>query len=360
LASLEACPCWGGTGETNKAAEEGTRQHEAYATHNIDGLSEKQAEAVLSCISYENKLAEALSGRFEGAAIDTIREGQVQVDDECTTSGYFDTALVPMNRSEYVVELLDCKFGRWPVEPAATNVQGWCYVLGAFRHWPGARTVGMHFLHPYSNTIDFHYFHLNEIPDMLLRVRTIVDRAKTGRTCWRLANPTTQGCMFCGRKALCPKLAEFALKIGKKFAPLAVPECIIPESIMDVHEAGKIKQLEGILSSWCSNVRRTFGLRALEVDGWAPEGYTLSAYKDPKIKDVEGLKQLARNYGVSDEILAAASSISIGPLEDAIKASAARGSKESLAKAFRQEAKDKKLVEDGEIVTRLRATVASE
>lgn len=348
LQYMEACGYWESEKNTKTAASEaGTRQHDA-AEDPIDidnpALEDHEAEAVAGCKKYRDSIL----ARFPGALV--MKEDYVYVDDtkvvdsqgnffNGTTGGYLDLAIISADRK--VANILDWKFGLWSVEPAENNLQGIAYLLGIFRLFPTLEEVTVHFVMPHRDEIDSHTFKRAQFEGLLLRVKTVVARAREytknkAANLWGGANCTTGTCLFCGAKGRCHKITEFALKLGKKYNPLLIPEQLNPSMMFDAKSATQAMEVAQVLEGWAKATRARITANAIEDDAWMPEKYKLVSRQDTLVKNPNAFAAAARKAGVAETAIAAAQKFTVGPIYKGIRDMAARGSKEQAEKEFRE------------------------
>lgn len=334
LGYLEVSPYWTGEQSVNtEASEAGTAQHDAVEHEDIhDGLDDDQAGAVADCINF-GKTRIAL---YPGCTV--IKEDYLPIDDKVvkdaggkefkgTTGGYCDLSLISADQK--TAEIIDYKFGKWSVEDADTNPQGIAYLLGLLNRFPLIETVNVFFLLPHRDEIYQHTFKRTEFDALRLRVTTIVARAQQavldGDT--SKCTPTVSSCLFCGNKGKCEALAGFALKLGKKYAPLIIPAELTP-SLMGVSEhATETIGVAQVLEAWAKAVRTQITLRTIESEDWLPDGYKLRERVDKTLKDWKKLLKFAKAAGISREDRRSAFSVKMTPLNKAISAKAERGQK---------------------------------
>jgi hypothetical protein len=349
LQYLEVSPAWTGEESVNKeASQRGTAQHDASeAPVNIDdpSLEDHEAEAVHMCKTYRDELIAANPG------CTVLVEKYVHIDDEVevdeagnkfpgTSGGYLDLAIITADRKS--AHVVDYKFGLWSVEPAENNLQGIDYLLGLVRDFPTLDDVTVHFLLPHRQEKDIATFKRCQFEALLLRVKTVVARAKKARELakagdFSMCNACTSTCLFCGHKGRCSKLAEFALRLGKKYNPLVIPEEVNPSLLRDPQQAKLSMEIAQLMEAWGKATRSQITARAIEDDAWMPEGYTLRSRQDYEVVSWEKVEELARAAGVSEEAIKEAKTIRRDPINKAIAAGAPRGSKQRAQEAFRDQ-----------------------
>jgi Protein of unknown function (DUF2800) len=358
----EACPYYDPLGTNNAAAELGTRHHEAIEQGDDESLSDKQASIVADCLTY----FDALKARYPGCTV--IAEEYLPIDDEerefidwkgqpqrfkATTAGYLDRALITADQKH--AELCDWKFGEWDVEPAENNTQGMAYLLGLFKRFPTLQKVGVHFVMPYRDEVSYCLFTREQFSRLYWRIRTIVMRALLAREQrdFTKAKPSLGACLWCGNAGRCDALAEIALKIGHKFAPVHIPADITPSLLQDPKMAGEGLRIAGIVGAWAAAYRMQKTAQALENDV-IPEGYQLVTSVERKIIDSKKLREVCLQFGLTDEEIDTAAKFYITPIDELIRAKAPRGSKDATVEAVSKAFLEAGAVEMGEPTASLR------
>lgn len=364
----EACAYYEPSQGDNEASRAGTLQHDAMDRGEDDErLTDQQAAAVAECLRYIDEVA----AKYPGGTI--IKEKYLPIDDHQipyisfqkelgaifgTTAGYLDFGVVSADETE--AEIVDYKFGKWAVEPAENNLQGKSYLLGLFLKYPKLQKARVHFFMPHRDEADSHEFTRDDFQRMYLRIRTVVMRAIEARAlaaalpnAFERATPNIGACVFCANVGRCDAVAKFALVIGHKFAPLHVPKEINPSLLRDPQDTGEGLRVASVIEAWAKAYRTQAGQKAIEDDGFVPDGYVLVSSQDREIVDKEKFKQVAREY-LTDEEIETAVKISITPIEDLIKSKAARGTKEATREEFDAKLREAKAVELGAVKAFLR------
>lgn len=345
LQAREVCPLWAPTGESNEKAETGTRQHKFTEDRVDDGsLSDHEVVAAAWCLDYAERVKHRLSNF---GAVTEYSEPYLVLDDrvwtvpvfnpktfttsevteQCTTGGYAD--LIFTSAKLRHIELFDWKFGKWPVEPSATNLQGISYALGALRKFPGTNTVRVNFLQPQLDSRSSHVFRRKETEKHLLRVKTVVERAVACAKSqdYSQANPTVPGCLFCGRKGVCHKLHEFALTISRKYQPLQIPANITPIDLDDPEQMKIGLQAALTAEGWAQSYRRQKTQQVLSGMVECPDGYKVMQSERRTITNPYRFFRVARKFLSRKELQAALLKPAFGSLERAVSDKFPRGRK---------------------------------
>ncbi len=400
LQCRENSPCWAPLPDSSsEASERGTAQHDAVDAPSIpDDMSDPEAMAVEACKQYfADHLAKCpgtsvplmrggMVAGLETKKAHLINEIYVAIDDRLitdshgnefmgTTGGYLDRAFV--SPDETYAEIFDWKFGQWSVEPAANNVQGISYLLGLVKLFPKLQTVKVHFVMPHRDEVESHTFttdkarfesacddyaaegafggmdvslHEPQFLDLRLRITTIVERARlaTANQDFSKCSARASACLFCGNLARCTTVADFALRLGKKYAPLQMPDNITPSLVVDPSHTRARLEAASVMSNWAQAVRKQETDKCIADEDWLPADYILRSRSSTSIVDQNLVIEIAKKTGITDEQVEAAKEISLTPLKKDVRALAARGSKETAEEAFTTALIDAKAIERGE------------
>jgi hypothetical protein len=379
LQTREASPCYHPRGGTSEAAEAGTRQHDAteHEDHANPLLSDDQSKAVAECVAL---LDAAVREMGVGATVE--KEGYWPIDDVTflhegktwvgTTAGYSDATLFsavsegPSNPSLGIeavrtqhIHVVDWKFGKFPVEPAETNLQGWAYVLGVV-HRQAKRGIIVEsarvtFHCPHLEETTTHLFHAEDFASMRARINEVVAKARTADRLWKktelapmgtgpqnvekhgLIIPTTSSCLFCGRIAECPVIGRMAVMVSSKYKPLVVPPDITGDKLCTDEQASHGLAIGKALEEWAKSYRQKITSRAIEEDGFTPEGYSLIVTEPRKVVDKPALwDRLVARFGFT-RVLEDFVSLPLTPIESAIEDAEPMGEKSKASAAFATE-----------------------
>lgn len=376
LQAREACPCWSPSGGTTEAAVAGTMQHDA-AEVGLDDprLTDAQAAAVAQCRAFCDDLA----SKFPGCTI--FREKYMPVDDEQikilstdysmvttgprrpyyktflgTTAGFGDFGLVTADLLHG--EVADWKFGQHATEQTDNNLQGISYALGLFKLYPTLQDITVTFLFPHRDEVDQHTFDMTNASAMLLRVKTVVHRAIEADRAgdFRTARPSVSACSFCGRLGTCPKVAELALNVGRKYRPIDIPESLTPSLMLDPAQVGLGLQVAQVLQAWAEAYRSQATQKTLLSDDFVPEGYKLVSATRRSVRKARELANIAKSFLPEEQhtMVEALFDIPIGPLEKLISYASPRGVKEETVEEFGRQILESGAVEEGDTYAYLR------
>ncbi len=361
LQYVEACPFYDSAESTSEASEAGTRQHAATESGTAEGLeSDEEAENVTKVLDYLDAVRQELSetwGKFEELNEIYVGVDKKAIKDETghvwkgTSGGFLDKAFISADRKH--ARVIDYKFGKWKVEDTSNNVQGFVYAVGLLRKFPSLEDIRVEFAMPALDLIDSEIFTAAQLEEKYLRILTIVERAIAARRGAIKIEPSpAQGlCVFCANKASCKPLQEMALQIGKKFAPLKIPEDLRLDHINDPREAQLGIQLADVVKGWAESFRRAATEKAIESDDFVPEGYELKHVTNREIVDIPAMRKLAATVGITTEEFDAMLKLGIGDIDKAISAKSARGQKRAAIAKFDEVARAAGVVADGDTKT---------
>lgn len=378
LPSLEVCPCFKGRESDHPRTRIGTISHQVVETGQDDSrLSDDDAAAAAECLDFVESRRKAANEFRARAGVDLppileLKEAYLPVDDivfpdgvESTTAGYVDHAIISHCRT--CAELVDYKFGLWPVEKAENNLQGIAYALGLLKAYPTLKNVRLWFKQPNTGDLTEHLFTRESIAPLYLRVQVVVARARQARALvvkedFSMANPMVPVCNFCDNIGRCSKVLEIALKVGKKFYPLEIPENITPTMVQDHHNTSLAMRLSGVLATWAKSFRTLTTDRVVRRDADPPEGFILTAGTTPrKVKDATKLKEVSLQYLTPEEYQKLLpQEPPFGELEDAISDTAPRGHKKNTIEAFQAKILEAGAVEKGTAYAFLKAVAKKE
>jgi len=382
LESLEACPCF--INRQSKTPHErttaGTKAHAVADSRTDDAsLSDDDAINVAACLDLVDRrkqlMDEAFQRYLKESKLDSpgitisgpleIKEGYWPIDYEkftdgieATTAGYADTVLLSHDRKK--AEIVDFKFGAWPVTDAEHNLQGIAYALGVFYAYPTVEEIIVWFIQPLLDHTTRATFKRSQIPELYLRVQVVVARAREARNKgdFSTAAPAVPICQFCKNLGVCPKVAEFACAVGKKFYPLALPEHLTPTMIQDEHNTSLGMRLASIVKTWSEAFRAQVTDRVLARRADMPEGFKLETRQNREIVDIKKVKAIALEQLTESEWETTLST-TFGALEDLISEKAPRGNKKAAIEAFKEKLETEVAVKKSDPYSFLKAIPAS-
>ena len=357
-------------------------------------LDDNDAAAAAECIDfYDKRRALAIAAR-ESAFKDTLRQTEnislnvvdldakfppiielqetyLAVDEiefpdgvKSTTAGFVDRVLI--DHCGTYAELFDWKFGLWPVEKAENNLQGIAYTLGLFRQYPRLQSARFFFKQPYTGEISHSLFTREMLAPLYLRIQVVVARARKARALtaqgdYSMASPMVPVCNFCANIGDCTKVLDIALKVGKKFYPLEIPDDVTPSKVHNSRDTTLGMRLAGVLAVWAKAYRTRTTDRVIRRDADVPEGHVIQQRADREVKDAAKLKEISLQYLTEPEYAALLSQEPpFGALEDAISDKAPRGQKTATIEKFQAQILDAGAVVKGTSYAFLKAVAKKE
>jgi hypothetical protein len=319
LKNLMVCPGYLGSDTTSEAAEEGTMLHECCETGVLpNDLTDEQKHLVKMCRDYAEQL--------EAGAREVLSERKLEI----CGGALFGTADIVVLDKDGDAHVVDYKFGRLSVEAAETNLQGWAYACGVFEMWPEVQTVTVHFLQPRRDEISTWTFGRDaDYPTMANRVVEVILRAEQAADDAGQYKPQHSNCLWCGRKAECPRVAELtAALVAKTHNSLELPANLVPAK-MSVTELVKALDVCGIVkdhvTKWTDMVKAEALQRTKE--GQQVGDYVLERRggKRTILDPIAASKILATDYGFDVVDVRACTTMSISEVETRVKQKAGKG-----------------------------------
>jgi superfamily II DNA or RNA helicase len=316
LKMFEICPDYLPRGGSSWAADRGTRIHEALELEDISLLTDPDEQAIAQkCLDYVVQLEEGHTYKHKEIRFDIDLGGGEK------TFGTLDLLLGFQTR---LLKLADYKTGYGAVEDAEINTQAWAYSIGAFQKFPEVDKIEFYFLMPVRDEVSYAVFTRDQLPDMQLRLQTIIKRAKQGG----MHNPQAGVCDYCGNQASCPALAKKALLIANKYPEtgFVVPEEITGDAA-NPEELAQLLKLAPIMESWAEGVKKMALSKALE-EGWELPGYRLQERKTPRTitSALQAYDSVKDTVSITD-FLAACTKVSVPDLENYFAESVPKGKK---------------------------------
>lgn len=255
-----------------------------------------------------------------------------------TTAGYLDLGIISADETE--AEIIDWKFGRNAVTDAESNLQGISYMLGLKKEYPKLKTCLVRFIQPHIDHETSHTFDITNPAPFLLRVRAVVLRAVEAASVpgdFSMARATVGTCLFCNLVGKCPVVAALVIQVGRKYAPMAVPDDINTVSLSDPAKVSAGMKLAQVVSVWAESYRKNATQKAVNSEDFIPDGYVLVPSQRTKIKDARKVGETAKKFLPAEyaDKVEALYDVSLTPLDTLISTVATRGSKEKTVKEFR-------------------------
>lgn len=351
LGLLERCPGFKNRNEKTFSAESGDRIHAALETGKIRELADEEHKIAQMCRDYIDGIIQ--EHRPELPSLD-LREQTIQIDLDggVTTFGTPDRILIYAPKKAHV---FDYKSGRLTVKDAEENPQAWSYVIGVFQKFPNIEEATFTFLVPRRDEILSHTFTRADIPDMKLRLNTIIRRAMD--IDWSRIeefidhlNPGPELCEYCAHQTECPALAQKHLSVAAQIGKgLPVPKALSvskdrPEDIRD------ILRLVPLMEAWCEAQRKE-ALRLSLQEALEIPGFKRTTRKtDRGVNSVLGTWEAVKDKVTLNKFLSICSSVSIPELEKFFKETLPKGQKSKASRDLECKLRDANVwVPQGEI-----------
>lgn len=334
LSSLRACPSF--EGEQAKTPHFrtiiGQKGHTVIESGEDDAtLSDEDAALAAHCraVYEEQKI-------LLGPGATELAEVYLPIDNDDTCAGYIDAAIINA-AGDYGV-LLDWKLGMWAVPAAKDNPQVAAYALGLFKRYPALNTIRAFVVQPTLDYTTDATFIRSQIPAMHAEVWAIVARAKAARQAgdFKTATAYYPNCNFCRHVGICPVVTRLVGEVGRKFAPLMIPEDIALLILQDPKTSQRGWQLASVVEVWAKAFRQAITNRVLRRESEPPEGYKLVSRSKREIVDAAKYRESALKRLTPEEYDATLKP-SLTAVEDLISAKAPRGSKTAAVKEFSEE-----------------------
>jgi hypothetical protein len=247
--------------EPTPDSEEGRLLHAACATENLDGLQGEQRDSVEHALRLRDEAMETVFGTAlpddcefaveKPLAFGTVRRGEF-------FRGTADFVAIGEKRALIV----DYKFGRLPVEPAADNLQLAAYAAMLTHSERFTGTVFVALVRPRApggQSLTMADYTHAEILDAAHVIRGIYDASN--RLDARLA-PSEDACRYCRAKLSCPALSAsvHALAITPRETLLTLPSARLGATMDAIRFAAQIKP------EVSAEITRRIG--AGEMPGW--------------------------------------------------------------------------------------------
>lgn len=319
LKNLAICPGYLSSVTTSEAAEEGTMLHECCETGIIPkDLTDEQKHCVKVCMDYVADLSANCQAH--------LREQRLVVLDGAT-AGTTDGLVV---ESVEHVHLYDYKFGRLTVEAAETNLQGWAYAVGAFDAYPAAERVTVHFLQPRRDEVSVWTFErAQNYQTMADKITAVLIRAERQKDCADAYTPQHGNCLWCGRKAECPRVAELtAALVANTHNTLTLPKVLVPAQ-MTTLELVNALDVCGIVKDHVTKWTDMVKAEALQrtKDGQQVGDYVLERRSGKRtiLDPIAASAILAADYGFTQVDVSACVTMSVTEMEKQVAAKAGKG-----------------------------------
>ena len=253
------------SGQGNEKAEFGTVKHTVFATGNYDllGGDAKAAAEVTRVIEF----AESTRGEFPVVYKETT----------LSTEKIFGTLdWLGMNEKQTRGLIIDAKFGAWSVTEARKNLQGWAYLILAFRNFPTLKRIKVIFYAAQTGTRTEHVFYRHRLIDLEKRVYKIIDRATAAAATPSKKDytPNPINCSFCVRLNCPARLALLGTLVSQwSGCPTELPHLNLLE--VSTPQLATLKRLSNVVKAFAKAVDDEAKRRAFDM-GDVVEGYEIS------------------------------------------------------------------------------------
>lgn len=340
----EICPGYQSRQNTNPAAEMGNRIHAALETDDFSGLH-NDFEKMLTerCISARAKVMDY----FNLYPKVTHREIRLDMDleDGCATFGTADELMIDGSTGMMV----DWKTGRMAIDDATVNAQAQAYTLGVFQRFPEIEKVIFTFIIPQRDEISYAEYTRADIPDIVLRLSTIIRRAEHVHALWdskqgvcpSLLNPQTSVCCYCDNQHRCSALSQKALNLaGKYTSDFDIPDIVHGSEIDDPEVIAKLLPLVPIMEAWAAGIRKRSKDMVLE-DGVEIPGYALKERSGAKvITSARAAWEILQHEMTVEEYLDKMGNVPFNSLADIVYDKAPKGQKSKAKHDFEDALRD--------------------
>ena len=334
LKALEICPLY--QKDNDKAPHpitlRGTAMHEAIETGKVEGLDPYEIEMVKTCLDFQAEWSmDSTWANYPERKMATPG-GQW---------GYCDNLFV---RGREAV-LLDWKFSTRVQTEVENNVAAQAYVWGVLNDFPDVMEVAVHYVYPRLDVVSSRVFTRDDMEKIELRVETIIARAKLADP--TKAMPTEENCLYCSAKATCPALHKLALPLAQEYKKdeLTIIDEYHPSQISDPNVMAKAMAVATIMEEWAGSVKFHANQMRRETGVEIP-GYTWASRKgDAVVNSAALVKFTADEFGLTDDDMVSAMSLSVSKLAEKIGERAPTGKKKSQIEAFKNELIDSGAIE---------------
>lgn len=176
--------------EGNEKADWGTLKHVVFSTHNYEllGGDTQAAGEVARVIEFVNETRGEYPCVYNELTLKTEK-----------IFGTLDH--LGMDEGQKKGIIVDAKFGAWSVTEARKNLQGWAYLILAFRNFPTLKKIKVVFYGAKTGQFTEHTFWRYRLPDLEKRVYKIIDRATVAAATPNKKDytPNPINCSFCIR-----------------------------------------------------------------------------------------------------------------------------------------------------------------
>jgi Protein of unknown function (DUF2800) len=256
--------------------------------------------------------------------------------------GYIDRILLWPQLKE--ADLLDLKTGKYPVDPVEKNLQIQFYTTGLFDNIGWLQRIRGHIIQPHLNYADYHTFSREEDLERLKnKILAIIHNARI--QAGKIYHPGWEQCRFCGNKANCLALRDFANAIVPAYEPtFHIPEPIHPSQITDIETLNNVLMFAKVMEKWCDSVKH-------HVTELAKQGHD---FRNFRLIEISGHREITRpvrawellqEQGWTLEEYLACCDVQIGKLDKTLMEKAPKGQKKHSQEEFSDLLKDENAME---------------
>lgn len=311
----ELCPHWANQNSDNRHTEMGERMHEAmekWLRREPDAgadLPELEQFLLAQCQAYVEPL---LAGNT-GVKIEELTQ-MADLYLGPLTAGTPDLQIFYDRDKMHIV---DYKFGYRAVDPAATNLQAYAYILACFDMNLHVNHIAFHFLSPRRvEETSVAEFTRDDYARLMARVATTVERAEDPAQEYKAS---WAACAYCGNKANCPAHAlllsqTYISKDTEQAAPLT-PDNLIEAMAADTPDKrARLYLATDVVSGWVDQQRSRIMQQALE--GNEVLGYELRFRNGrTSVTNLEAVKKSLKKFKIPLDEFAKHATVSLTDLE---------------------------------------------
>lgn len=334
-------------GGSSAASEKGTRIHYACETGDFSKLlddeerymAEMLLQGVNNIIAKTHKWEEGTYARCNEIRL-TVKATDIETFGTCD--------LLALRGSEAI--MMDYKTGLLPIDDADVNLQAQCYVAGGFQKFKDLEKIHFYFLIPSRDEIHHHTYSRDDLPRLLLRINTVIRRAKEAKTC----NPQFGICEYCARQSTCKDLANKMLPLAQKYSEgYVTPLNIHSSQAESPEELSQLLLLAKQVKKWVESVESN-SRRAVMEDGWVlPDFVSVAVKRSPSVLSPVGAYRVLEEKMSFEEFLACAD-LDLAKLEDFFYTRAPKGQKGKEKEKLVDSLRDAGLLDEGRVDYQLR------
>jgi superfamily II DNA or RNA helicase len=343
----EISPRFKSRDHSSEASEKGTRIHYACETGDFSKLKDDEeryiAEMLLGGVrNIIEKHHEWKEGSYE-------RLNEIRLTIQATDIDTFGTCDLLATRGDEAI-MIDYKTGVSVIDSADENLQAQCYVAGGFQKFPELQTIHFYFLVPVRDEILSHTFTRADLPNILLRINTVIRRAQQAKKC----NPQFGICEYCHFQGSCKDLAEKMLPLAKKYGDgYVTPLNIRGEDASSPEELSQLMVLAKQVKKWAESVE-VRGRKAVAEDGWdLPDFKSITVRGSPEVLSTVGAFR-SLDGKIDLENFLACTDLNLGKLGDFFSDRAPKGQKGKEKEKMVDTLRDAGVLDEGRVSYQLR------